>query len=112
MLTADNWHRNCPSDCSDPLAQLPFDISFHILSLLDPSLFLIDTFEKKKKLKLNFYLVSLARCSLVNKLWYYLTSHPELWRKLAKLKKWSFSSDLLDQQQIESHTNEQGKPQV
>lgn len=40
LLTADNWHRNCPSDCSDPLAQLPYDITFHILSFLDPSWFL------------------------------------------------------------------------
>ncbi|CAF3358346.1 unnamed protein product [Rotaria socialis] len=91
LLTADNWHRNCPIDCSDPLAQLPFDVSFHILSLLDP--------------------ISLTRCSHVNKLWYYLCSHPELWRKLATQKKWSFSSAILDQQQIESHTNEQDKPQ-
>ncbi|CAF4364354.1 unnamed protein product, partial [Adineta steineri] len=91
LLTTDNWHRDCPSDCSDPLAQLPFDISFYILSLLDP--------------------VSLARCSRVNKLWYYLCSHPELWHQLAKHKKWSFSSHLLDQQQIEFHTNEQKQEQ-
>ncbi|CAF4671427.1 unnamed protein product, partial [Rotaria sp. Silwood2] len=70
LLTADNWHRNCPSDCSDPLAQLPFDISFYILSLLDP--------------------ISLVRCSLVNKLWYYLCSHPQLWCKLSKQKKMVF----------------------
>ncbi|UJR31791.1 hypothetical protein I4U23_019269 [Adineta vaga] len=91
LLIADNWHRDCSSDCSDPLAQLPYDISFHILSLLDP--------------------VSLAQCSRVNKLWYYLCSHPELWRQLAQQKKWSFSSTLLDQQQIELHTNEQKKAQ-
>ncbi len=57
-------------------------------------------------------LVSLARCSHVNKLWYYLCSHPELWKKLAQQKKWSFSSILLDQQQIQSHTDEHGKIEV
>ena len=56
--------------------------------------------------------VSLARCSRVNKLWYYLCSHPELWRQLAQQKKWSFSSLPLDQQQIESYTDEHGKSQV
>ena len=63
-------------------------------------------------LKCIFCSVSLARCLRVNKLWYYLCSHPELWRKLAQQKKWSFSSVLLDQQQIESYTNEEGKTQV
>jgi hypothetical protein len=56
--------------------------------------------------------VSLSQGSRVNKLWYYLCSHPELWRQLAQQKKWSFSSTLLDQQQIESHNNEQRQPQV
>ena len=56
--------------------------------------------------------VSLARCTRVNKLWYYLCSHPELWHQLAQQKKWSFSSLPLDQQQIESYTDEHGKSQV
>jgi len=94
------------------LAQLPFDISFHILSLLDPGLFYFFEIKKKYFLVSFFFVVSLAQCSRVNKLWYYLCSHPELWRKLAQQKKWSFSSILLDQQQIKSHTNEQEKTQV
>ena len=56
--------------------------------------------------------MSLIQCSRVNKLWYYLSSHPELWRKLAQQKKWSFSSILLDQQQIESYRDAQGKLDV
>lgn len=63
-------------------------------------------------LKILLCLVSLAQASRVNKLWYYLCSHPELWRQLAQQKKWSFSSIKLDQQQIQSHTNEQGIIQV
>lgn len=91
LLIADNWHRDCPDDCSDPFAQLPFDLSVHILSLLDP--------------------VSLARCSRVNKLWCYLCSYSELWRRLCQQKKWAFSSFILDQEQIASHTDADGNAQ-
>ena len=89
-------------------------LSFHSISPFTFSLFSIQVGaishrQHRSRLSLS---VSLARCSRVNRLWAHLSSYPELWRRLCQQKKWAFSSVILDQEQIASHTDADGRAEV
>ena len=89
-------------------------LSFHSISPFIFSLCSIQVGENslhRRRSRLS-RLVSLARCSRVNKLWSHLSSYPELWRRLCQQKKWAFSSVILDQEQIASHTDADGRAEV
>lgn len=64
-------HHGCPHNCQDLLSWLPPNVTFHVLSFLDP--------------------VSLCHASQVNHSWYYMTSDPKLWKALCKASKWQLS---------------------
>ncbi|XP_070558029.1 F-box/WD repeat-containing protein 7-like [Ptychodera flava] len=64
-------HKSCPHNCQDLLSWLPTQLSFYILSFLDP--------------------VSLCHCSQVSRSWNELANEPSIWRLFCKLPKYQLS---------------------
>lgn len=64
-------HDGCPHNCQDLLSWLPPNISWNILSYLDP--------------------VSLCQASQVSRSWNYLASYPQLWKSLCRQSNWQLS---------------------